>query len=100
MDEPTLHRLRSVDWTGKPEPTISSELITPVLHLLGYGEHTVHKVGEQQSYTLRDPWVSKGSRRVRLDYEPSIYEEGLWVMEAKGTDAGGFSASVTLTWVF
>jgi hypothetical protein len=47
----------------------------------------LHKVAEQQSYTLRDPWVSKGHRRVRLDYEPSVYEEGLWVMEAKGSDA-------------
>lgn len=28
----------------------------------------------------------KGSRRVRLDYQPRVYEEGLWVMEAKGTD--------------
>jgi hypothetical protein len=81
-----LHRLASVDWTGKPEATISSQLIMPVLHLLGYGEHTLHRVAEQRSYPLRDPHVSKGSRRVRLDYEPSVYEEGLWVMEAKGTD--------------
>ena len=54
--------------------------------LLGYGEHTLHKVEEQESYPLRDPYVSKGSRRVKLDYEPRVYEEGLWVMEAKGTD--------------
>ena len=59
----------------------------PVLILLGYGEHTLHKVKEQQSYPLLDPTVSKGSRRVKLDYEPRVYEEGLWVMEAKGTDA-------------
>jgi hypothetical protein len=82
-----LQRLQSVDWTDKPEPTISSQLIMPVLHLLGYGEHTPHKAPEQRSYVLRDPYASKGSRRVRLDYQPSIYEEGLWVMEAKGTDA-------------
>lgn len=30
----------------------------PVLLLLGYGEHTLHKVKEQQSYTLRDPTIS------------------------------------------
>lgn len=82
-----VQRLRSIDWMEKPEPTISSQLIMPVLHLLGYGEHTLHRVTEQRSYPLRDPFVSKGSRRVRLDYEPSVYEEGLWVMEAKGTDA-------------
>lgn len=82
----TLDRLRAVDWIGKPEATISSQLITPVLMLLGYGDHTLHKVAEQQSYTLRDPYVSKGSRRIRFDYQPRVYEEGLWVMEAKGTD--------------
>jgi hypothetical protein len=86
MSDETLRRLKAVDWSNKPEAKISSELITPVLHLLGYGEHTLHKVGEQRSYALRDPYTSKGSRRVRLDYEPSVHEEGLWVMEAKGSD--------------
>src|SRR5436190_17918479 len=43
--------------------------------------------GRRGLYPLRDPFVSKGSRRVRLDYEARVYEEGLWVMEAKGTDA-------------
>lgn len=87
MADETLNRLRSVDWMGKSEATISSQLIMPVLMLLGYGEHTLHRVAEQQSYPLRDPYMSKGSRRVKLDYEPRVYEEGLWVMEAKGTDA-------------
>lgn len=79
-----LERLRAVDWVGQREPTICSQLIMPVLVLLGYGEHTLHKVKEQQSYALRDPTISKGSRRVKLDYQPRVYEEGLWVMEAKG----------------
>jgi hypothetical protein len=79
-------RLRAVDWMAKPEATVCSQLIMPVLGLLGYGEDTMHKVLEQRSYMLRDPYVSKGHRRVRLDYEPRVYEEGLWVMEAKGTD--------------
>lgn len=80
-----LARLKSVDWMDKPEAKISSELITPLLRALGYGEHTLHRVREQQTFTLRDPMVSKGVRRVRLDYQPTIYAEGLWVMEAKGT---------------
>ncbi len=71
----------------QPEATLCSQLIMPVLMLLGYGEHTLHKVKEQQSYALRDPTISKGSRRVKLDYQPRVYEEGLWVMEAKGSDA-------------
>lgn len=87
MRDDILARIRSVDWTDKSEAAISSQLITPVLHLLGYGEHTLHKFVEQRSYPLKDPTVSKGSRRVKLDYQPSVYEEGLWVMEAKGTDA-------------
>jgi hypothetical protein len=86
-DGSDLPRLRSVDWIGKSEATISSQLIMPVLHMLGYGEHALHPVPEQQIYKLRDPTVSKGSRRVQFDYEPTIYSEGLWVMEAKGTDA-------------
>ena len=81
-----LQRLRQVDWSNKPESTISSQLIMPMLMLLGYGEHTLHKVREQQTYSLNDPTMSKGSRRIRLDYQPRVYEEGLWVMEAKGSD--------------
>ncbi len=87
MADDILNRLRQVDWAGKPEATVSSQLIMQVLILLGYGEHTLHNVAEQQSYPLKDPWSSKGSRRVKLDYQPRVYEEGLWVMEAKGTDA-------------
>ncbi len=75
--DPILERLRAVDWRGKPEATVASQLIMPVLSLLGYGEHTLHKVVEQRSYTLRDPTTSKGSRRVKLDYEPTVYEQGL-----------------------
>lgn len=81
-----IGRIRAVDWRGKPEPTICSQLIMPVLGLLGYGEHTMHKLEEQQSYTLKDPYLNKGSRRIRLDYQPRVYEQGLWVMEAKGTE--------------
>jgi len=86
MEMSELDRLRATDWTGKPEATICSQLIMPVLVLLGYGEHTLHKVKEQEPYKLRDPTISKGHRRVKLDYEPRVYEEGLWVMEAKGSD--------------
>jgi hypothetical protein len=79
--------LKVKDWLGKSEATVSSQLVMPVLKALGYGEHTLHKVREQQTYTLKDPTVKKGSKRsVRLDYQPTVYEEGLWVMEVKGTD--------------
>jgi hypothetical protein len=86
MDAPILQRLASVDWANKPEATIASQLIMPVLALLGYGEHTLHRVREQHVYKLRDPTMMKGSRKVKLDYEPRVYEEGLWVLEGKGTD--------------
>lgn len=82
-----IQRIRAVDWSSQPEATVSSQLIMPVLMLLGYGEDTLHKVREQRKYTLKDPTFSKGSRQVQLDYQPTVYEEGLWVMEAKGTDA-------------
>jgi hypothetical protein len=70
MDAPILQRLASVDWANKPEATIASQLIMPVLALLGYGEHTLHRVREQHVYKLRDPTMMKGSRKVKLDYEP------------------------------
>jgi hypothetical protein len=85
--DPILQRIAAADWTDAPESTVASQLIMPVLMLLGYGQHTLHKVAEQKVYKLSDPTYSKGSRRVRLDYQPRVYEEGLWVMEAKGTDA-------------
>lgn len=85
--DPILQRIAAADWTDVPEPTVCSQLIMPVLMVLGYGQHTLHKVAEQKTYELSDPTYMKGSRRVRLDYQPRVYEEGLWVMEAKGTDA-------------
>jgi hypothetical protein len=60
MVDDTLSRLKSVDWRRQSEATICSQLILPVLILLGYGEHTL----QTQSYPLRDPYVSKRSRRV------------------------------------
>ena len=60
----------------KAEPTISSQLIRLMLTVLGYGVRTLHKVVEQHLYNLRDPTMSKRSRRVRLDYEPRVCEEG------------------------
>ncbi len=79
--------LKVDDWLGTTEPTVCSQLVMPVLKELGYGEHTLHKVVEQQTYALKDPNIQKGSnRKVRLDYQPRVYEEGLWVMEVKGTD--------------
>ena len=87
MSESRSEFLNVDDWLGKPEATVCSQLVMPVLRELGYGEHTLHKVLEQQTYALNDPNIQKGSkRRVRLDYQPRVYEEGLWVMEAKGTD--------------
>jgi hypothetical protein len=87
MIDPRPDFLKVDDWLGKPESTVCSQLVMPVLKELGYGEHTLHKVLEQQTYTLKDPNIQKGSKRkVRLDYEPRVYEEGLWVMEVKGTD--------------
>ena len=86
MSGDILQRLRDTDWRDKPESTIFSQLIMPMLVALGYGEHTLHKVTEQRTYRLTDPTASKVSRRVRLDYQPRVYEEGLWVMEAKGSD--------------
>ncbi|MHB8491400.1 MAG: hypothetical protein ACYDA6_04185 [Solirubrobacteraceae bacterium] len=87
MTDPRPDFLKVADWLGKPEPTVCSQLVMPVLKELGYGEHTLHKVLEQKTYTLKDPNIQKGSkRRVRLDYQPRVYEEGLWVMEVKGTD--------------
>lgn len=86
MSGDILQRLRQVDWSDQSESTISSQLIMPMLMALGYGEHTLHKVREQQTYSLDDPTMSKGSRRIRLDYQPRVYEEGLWVMEAKGSN--------------
>lgn len=84
--DPILQRIAAADWTEVPEATVCSQLIMPVLMLLGYGQHTLHRVAEQETYKLSDPTIMKGNRRVRLDYQPRVYEEGLWVMEAKGTD--------------
>jgi len=79
-------RIAATDWTGAPEPTLRSQLIMPLLIALGYGEHTLNKIREERSYKLKDPTPMEGSRRIRIDYEPTVCAHRLWLIEAKGAD--------------
>jgi hypothetical protein len=59
----------------------------PVLKELGYGEHTLHKILEQQTYTLKDPEHPKGQQAESAPGLPAPrVREGVVVMEVKGTD--------------
>jgi hypothetical protein len=73
--------IRRLDWQSQRRPSVASSLCPCCICSATASTHS--PVPEQQIYKLRDPTVSKGSRRVQFDYEPTIYSEGLWVMEAR-----------------
>ena len=63
MSGDILQRLRQIDWRDKPESTISSQLIMPMLIVLGYGEHTLHKVAAR-TLLITGPASSPNARDI------------------------------------
>ncbi len=50
-----IQRIRAVDWSSQPEATVSSQLIMPVLMLLGYGAALCTRFASSASTRSRTP---------------------------------------------
>jgi len=83
MDLVSLSRYR---FSGKSEQAVREEWIRPLLVHLGYGIETLNEVRYEEQLELRTPLRRLGSRRVRIDYRPTVLGHGLWIIEAKAPD--------------
>lgn len=78
-----LDRLAAYSFIDRSEADIRGDWIEPLLRLLGYGLGTHHPVKREHSFELREPTRMLGSTRIRVDFEPTVFERRLWILEAK-----------------
>jgi hypothetical protein len=86
-----LEALAGYDFTGQDEQAIREQWIYPLLSLLGYGLGTPNPVDIPFKVDLASPIRALGSRRMELDYRPTVHGVGLWIIEAKRPDEDLFS---------
>jgi hypothetical protein len=98
MDLTTLARYR---FAGRSEQAVREEWIRPLLTHLGYGIETLNQVVYEQSLTLASPLRRLGSRRVRVDYKPTVLGHGLWIIEAKAHNArDAWDDAISQAWLY
>lgn len=77
-----LSHLATLDFEGHDEASIREQWIYPLLTLLGYGDPR-HRVDIPFKVDLADPVRAIGSHRYEVDYRPTVYGVGMWIIEAK-----------------
>ena len=75
-----LRALAANDFSGQDEQSIREQWIYPLLMLLGYGPGTPHPI--DIPFKVAAPVRAFGSRRWEIDYRPTVYGVGLWIIEA------------------
>jgi len=81
--EQELRHLASYDFQGQNEAEIRGDWIEPLLRLLGYGLGTRHRILREEPWQLRPPVRMIGSKRIEIDFVPTVYGHRLWLIEAK-----------------
>ncbi len=77
-----LAHLASLDFERHDEQSIREQWIYPLLTLLGYGD-LQHRVDIPFKVDLANPVRAIGSHRYEVDYRPTVYGVGMWIIEAK-----------------
>lgn len=77
-----LSHLARLDFEGHDEQSIREQWIYPLLTLLGYGDAR-HRVDIPFKVDLADPVRAIGHHRYEVDYRPTVYGIGMWIIEAK-----------------
>src|SRR6202050_2462413 len=83
----TLRELSNYQFEGKNEQAVREEWIFPLLLHLGYGPTTLNAVTFGDQLKLRRPLWKLGSKRIEIDYRPSVLGHELWIIEAKAPGA-------------
>ncbi|HEY7875828.1 MAG TPA: hypothetical protein VIG64_11985 [Actinomycetota bacterium] len=80
-----LDILESYRFDDRDEQTIREEWIFPLLSLLGYGATTLNEIKRNPTARLASPLRRLGSRRIEVDYVPTVLGHQLWIIEAKAS---------------
>jgi len=83
----TLRDLSEYRFEGKNEQAVREEWIFPLLLHLGYGPTTLNDVKFGDQLKLRSPLWKLGSKRMEIDYRPTVLGHELWLIEAKAPGA-------------
>jgi hypothetical protein len=75
-----LESLAAYDLADRSEEDIRGDWIDPLLRLLGYGLGTRHRIRRDLPLRIR-PMI--GSRRLEIDFIPTVFGHRLWIIEAK-----------------
>jgi len=67
----------------QPEQAIREQILAPMLTMLGYGLRTVNDILYEHVEPLPDEYRMVGSRRIKVDYTPTLRLQRFWIMEAK-----------------
>lgn len=83
-----LRDLAQYAFEGRNEAEVRGDWIEPLLRLLGYGLGTRHRVLREQQVQLPDPVRMIGSKRIEIDFVPTVFGDRMWIMEAKRPQEG------------
>ena len=75
---------QKTDFSQMNAPDIRETFITPFLDILGYSNSMVKKIIREDTLSLNNKFLKIGSKRVKIDYVPTIRLKKLWIIEAKG----------------
>ena len=81
--ERDLAALAAYAFTHRSEADVRADWIDPLLRLLGYGLGTRNRVLREVPLQLNPPQRQVGSHRIQIDYIPTVFDSGLWIIEAK-----------------
>ncbi|HXN61165.1 MAG TPA: hypothetical protein VN886_12010, partial [Acidimicrobiales bacterium] len=96
----TLRELSNYQFEGKNEQAVREEWIFPLLLHLGYGPTTLNAVTFGDQLKLRRPLWKLGSKRIEIDYRPSVLGHELWIIEAKAPGAVDVDEHLAQAWSY
>jgi hypothetical protein len=67
----------------RSEQAVRAEVLDPMLRMLGYGGRTLNEVLYAHPERLPDEYRMVGSKRIEVDYVPTLRLQRFWIMEAK-----------------
>lgn len=74
---------KNTDFSKYNEMDVREELISHLLHLLGYSKNTVNSIIREKTLQLTQPFQRIGRKRIQIDYAPTIRLKSFWILEAK-----------------
>jgi Type I restriction enzyme R protein N terminus (HSDR_N) len=96
----SLARLSRYRFAGKSEQAVREEWIAPLLVHLGYGADTLHQISYEVPLALAKPFRRIGRLRVAVDYLPTVFGRGLWIIEAKAAESEEWDDAISQAWLY